>query len=225
MRGFIGIGVAALALAAPAGAQSAPAAIVIRVEGGVAVTHGESPAAPASVGERMFVGDVVIPEDGARAILVTNAGGQQIVTERTTISEPRAGESTDIFDRAVATLAQAAGTNTSSGGRQGMIRPIPGQTVLVAPRNELTVADVRPTFRWTATPGERYDLMLRRVEGGRPMLFEVGNDTTWTLPDSVPDLDAGASYQWTVFVGGRRGGRARGHCRVGAGRFRPQPDG
>jgi hypothetical protein len=40
------------------------------------------------------------------------------------------------------------------------------------------------------------------------MLFEVGNDTVWTLPDSIPDLELGAGYQWTVFVGGRRGGRA-----------------
>ncbi|MGD8280806.1 MAG: hypothetical protein PVF69_06595, partial [Gemmatimonadota bacterium] len=208
MRGFIGIGVAILVLGAPLQAQSGPAAIVIRVEGEVAVTHGETPAAPASVGERMFVGDVVIPTDGARAILVTGSGAQQIVTERTTIAEPRAGASSDLFDRAVATLAQAANTNTSTGGRQGMIRPIPGQTSLVAPRNELTVANARPTFRWTATPGESYDLMLRRVEGGRPMLFEIGSDTAWTLPDSVPDLEAGSTYQWTVFVGGRRGGRA-----------------
>lgn len=208
MRRLIGIGVAALALATPAQAQEDPAALVIRVEGDVDVTHGESPPAPASVGERMFVGDGVIPQAASRAVLITRGGAQQVVTERTTISEPRAGASTDIFDRAVATLAQAANTNTETGGRQGMIRPIPGQTALVAPRNDLTVASARPTFRWTATPGQSYDLMLRRIEGGRPMLFEVDMDTTWTLPDSLPDLELGSSYQWTVFVGGRRGGRA-----------------
>lgn len=208
MRRLIGIGVAFLAIAAPLKAQSDPAALVIRVEGEVDVTHGELPPSPASVGEQMFVGDGVIPDDGSRALLITRAGAQQVVTERTMIAEPRGAGNTDIFDRAIATLAQAANTNTSTGGRQGMIRPIPGQTALVAPRNDLTVAGSRPSFRWTATPGQSYDLMLRNVDGGRPMLFEVGNDTTWTLPDSLPDLDLGASYQWTVFVGGRRGGRA-----------------
>jgi len=208
MRRLIGIGAAALALAAPLQAQSDPAALVIRVQGDVDVTHGEEPPAPASVGEQMFVGDGVIPDGGSRAILITRAGAQQVVTERTTIAEPRGGGSTDIFDRALATLAQAASTNTSTGGRQGMIRPIPGQTALVAPRNDLTVSSPRPTFSWTATPGQSYDLMLRSLEGGRPMVFEVGSDTTWTLPDSLPDLELGAGYQWTVFVGGRRGGRA-----------------
>jgi hypothetical protein len=212
MRRLIVIGVSALAaaapLAAPAVAQSEPVALVIRVQGDVDVTHGEEAPAPASIGEQMFVGDGVIPDGGARAILITRAGAQQVVTEQTTIAEPRAGGNPDIFDRALATLAQAASTDASAGGRQGMIRPIPGQTALVAPRNELTVASMRPTFRWTATPGQTYDLMLRNVQGGRPMLFEAGRDTTWTLPEDVEDLDAGGTYQWTVFVGGRQGGRA-----------------
>jgi hypothetical protein len=208
MRRFIGIGAAALFVASPLSAQSAPAALVIRVQGDVDVTHGDEPPMPASVGEQMYVGDGVLPDDGSSAILITRGGAQQVVTERTIISEPRAAGNTDIFDRAIATLAQAVNTNTSTGGRQGMIRPIPGQTSLVAPRNDLKVASARPTFSWTATPGQSYDLMLRRIEGGRPMLYEVGADTTWTLPDSVADLEAGAAYQWTVFVGGRRGGRA-----------------
>ena len=208
MRRLIAIGVAAFALATPLQGQSDPAALVIRVDGDVDVTHGDAPPTPAAVGEQMFVGDGVLPDDGSRAILITRGGAQQVVTERTTISEPRGGGNTDIFDRALATLAQAASTNTSTGGRQGMIRPIPGQTALVAPRNDLTVASPRPTFRWTATPGQSYDLMLRSLAGGRPMLFEVGTDTVWTLPDSLPDLELGTGYQWTVFVGGRRGGRA-----------------
>ncbi|MDH3206390.1 MAG: DUF928 domain-containing protein [Gemmatimonadota bacterium] len=208
MRRLIGIGVFSLAVAAPLAAQNEPAALVIRVQGDVDVRHGEQAPAPASIGEQMFVGDGVIPDGGSRAILITRAGAQQVVTERTTIAEPRGAGNPDIFERALATLAQAASTDASTGGRQGMIRPIPGQTALVSPRNELTVASPRPTFRWTATPGQRYDLMLRNIEGGRPMLFEVGNDTTWTLPDDVDDLEAGSPYQWTVFVGGRQGGRA-----------------
>jgi hypothetical protein len=35
-----------------------------------------------------------------------------------------------------------------------------------------------------------------------------GADTAWTLPDTAADLEQGATYQWTVFVGGRRSGRA-----------------
>jgi len=212
MRRLIAIGVLSLAVAAPlatsATAQSDPAALIIRVQGDVDVTHGEEAPTPASIGEQMFVGDGVIPAGGSRAILITRAGAQQIVTERTTIAEPRAGGNPDIFERAIATLAQAANTDASSGGRQGMIRPIPGQTALVGPRNDLMVASMRPTFTWTATPGQSYDLMLRNIEGGRPMVFEVGSDTTWTLPEDSPDLEAGAAYQWTVFVGGRQGGRA-----------------
>jgi len=209
MRTFIGMGlVAALAIAAPVAGQDDPAALVIRIEGDVSVAHDGGPAAPAAVGEQLSVGDVVLPASGSRAILVTRAGAQQVVRSRTTVAERRAAGSSDIFQRAVATLAQAAGTDASTGGRQGMIRPIPGQTSLVAPRNSLTVASKRPTFHWTATPDQSYDLMLRNVDGGRPEVYEVGRDTTWTLTQSAPDLAAGATYEWTVFVGGRRGGRA-----------------
>ena len=196
------------ALAAPLAAQGDPAALVIRVQGEVDVTHGGAAPAPAAVGERMFVGDGVLPGTGSRAILITRAGAQQVVTQRTTIDAPTGGGNPDIFERALATLAQAAGTDASTGGRQGMIRPIPGQTALVAPRNALNVATPRPTFSWTATPGQTYDIMLRQLEAGRPVVFEVGADTVWTLPDGVSDLEQGAEYQWTIFVGGRRSGRA-----------------
>lgn len=189
-------------------AQADPAALVIRVQGDVDVTHGGAAPAPAAIGEQMFVGDGVLPDTGSRAVLITRAGSQQVVTERTTIAQPPAGGNPDIFERALATLAQAAGTDATTGGRQGMIRPIPGQTALVAPRNSLNVASPRPTFSWTATPGQTYDIMLRKIDGGRPEVFEVGADTTWTLPASAADLEQGFEYQWTLFVGGRRGGRA-----------------
>jgi len=184
-----------------------PIALVIRVQGAVSVTHGDGAPAPAAVGERMFVGDGVLPEDGARAILITSAGLQQVVTEATTIVEPRGAGNTTIFARALSTLAQAAAADASTGGRQGMIRPIPGATTLVSPRNKLLVASPRPTFEWTATPGKSYDLMLRQVDAReRPQIFEVGTDTVFTLPEEAA-LEPGASYVWTVFPGGRRGGR------------------
>jgi hypothetical protein len=198
---------AAFLLATSLSAQQ-PAALVIRLQGDVDVVHGSAAPTPAVVGEQMYVGDAVIPRAGGRAILITSAGSQLVVTERTTIAQPPDAGSTDMFDRALATLAQAAGTDASAGGRQGMIRPIPGETALVAPRNALAVASARPTFSWTATPGQTYDLMLRNLAGGRPTVYEVGADTTWTLPASEADLEQGATYQWTIFVGGRRGGRA-----------------
>lgn len=206
---------AAGGVTASTAAQEEPAALVIRIQGEVDVRHGQSAPRPAAVGERIFEGDGVLPSPGARAILITRAGRQQVVTEETTVTAPRAAASSDIFSRAVATLAQAASVDASAGGRQGMIRPIPGETSLVAPRNGLLVAERRPTFQWTPTPDVTYDLMLRRVvsdgsaaspEARRPMIFEVGGATTFTLPDSV-ELERGATYAWTVFPGGRRGGR------------------
>jgi len=200
--------VAAAPSATPLAAQADPAALVVRVQGQVDVQHVGSPPYPATVGERMFAGDGVLPASGSRAVLITRAGAQEIVTQRTTIGDPGRGGSADLFDRALATLARAAATDATTGGRQGMIRPIPGQTSLVAPRNGLNVSTRRPTFVWTTTPGQRYELMLRRFDGGRPEVFDVGADTVWTLPAGTPDLDGDAVYQWTVFVGGRQGGRA-----------------
>jgi len=206
MKKTVAVGaLALLAVASPIDAQD-PVALVIRLQGEVAVRHGASDPMPASVGERMFVGDAVIPSSGSRAILITRVGAQQVVTEETTLTEPRGEGNPDIFARAVSTLAQAASTDATAGGRQGMIRPIPGATSLVGPRNGLLVATQSPSFEWTATPGQSYDLMLRKIDGGRPEIFEVGADTSFTLPDHV-ELEAGATYAWTVFVGGRRGGR------------------
>ena len=206
MRMIATLGVlTALALATPIEGQDA-VALVIRVQGDVDVRHGDLTPAPAAIGERMFVGDDVLPAAGSRAILITRTGAQQVVTEETTVGEPSGGGNPDIFARAMNVFAQAATTDAMAGGRQGMIRPIPGATSLVAPRNGLLVASRRPTFHWTATPDRVYDLMLRKIGGGRPQIFEVGTDTTWTPPEGV-ELETGATYAWTVFVGGRRTGR------------------
>jgi len=207
MKRTLGVGLfSVLGVVGPLQAQD-PVALVIRVQGHVEVRHGDASPSPAAVGEQMFVGDGLLPGDGSRAILMTRTGGRQIVTEETTLAEPRGADNPDLFARAIATLSQAARTDATVGGRQGMIRPIPGATSLVAPRNELLVATRRPTFTWTATPDQEYDLMLRKLDGGRPEMFELGTDTTFTLPEGG-ELEEGAQYAWTVFVGGRRGGRA-----------------
>jgi len=207
MKKLTALGAAfALALTAPLTAQD-PAALVIRVTGDVNVTHGGGSPSAAGVGERMFVGDELLPSPGSRAILITRTGGQQVVTANTTVAEPTGGGNPGMFERAMATLAQAASTDATAGGRQGMIRPIPGATSLVSPINGLVVISTRPTFTWTESPDQSYELMLRKVGGGRPEIYDVGTATSWTLPDDVAELEAGATYSWTVFVGGRRGGR------------------
>ena len=195
-----------LAASAPVRAEEDPVALVIRVQGEVSVRHGDADAVPIAVGERMYVGDVVLPGAGARAILITRTGGQQIITEETTLTEPRTAGNPDIFARAMSTLAQAASIDVTAGGRQGMIRPLTCGIAPVAPRNGLLVSSPTPTFEWTGAGDQSYDLMLRNVAGGRPEIFEVGSDTAFTVPENA-GLTPGATYAWTVFVGGRRGGR------------------
>jgi len=192
----------AVAVASPLAAQDDPAALVIRVQGDVQVRHGGADPAAAAVGERLQPGDEVLPASGARAFLITRTGATQQVTEATTVSEPQGGGNPDMFDRAMRTLAQAASADArSAGGRQGMIRPIPGEPVLVAPRNGLIVTSRRPTFSWMAVEGATgYTIQVRRVDppGERPMRFQVESGTEWTLPDSVAELTEGAEYAWTV---------------------------
>lgn len=204
-KGMLVAALAATAFAVPLEAQD-PVALVIRVQGDVDVRHGSGAPAPAAVGEQMFVGDGVVPGSGSRAILVTRTGAQRIVTEETTLDEPRDAGNPDIFARAMRTLARAASADGSTGGRQGMIRPIPGATSLVAPRNGLLVASPTPHFEWTPTPEQRYDLMVRNLAGGPPLMFELGAETAFELPESDA-LERGATYAWTVFVGGRETGR------------------
>ena len=207
MRHVTGIGfLLAVAITAPLQAQD-PVALVIRVQGEVEVRHGSGDPAPAGIGEQMFVGDGVIPAAGSRAILITRTGAQQVVTQETTLEEPRGGGNADIFARAMSTLAQAASTDVTAGGRQGMIRPLTCGIAPVSPRNGLLVASTQPTFSWTGPTDRSYDLMLREVDAqGRPHIYEVGNDTTFTLP-AGEELRPGATYAWTVFVGGRQTGR------------------
>lgn len=197
--------VAALLSATPLRAQD-PVALVVRVQGDVDVRHGDAQPGAASVGERMYVGDGVIPGAGARAILITRTGAQQVVTAETTLTEPRGAGNPDLFARAVNTLAQAASTDVTTGGRQGMIRPLTCGIAPIGPRNGLLVASPTPTFEWTGADGAPFDLMVRDVDGGRPQIFEVGTDTTFTLGDDA-QLHPGATYAWTIFVGGRRTGR------------------
>ncbi len=206
----------ALLVAAPLTAQDDPAALVVRLQGSVQIRHAGT-TGPAAQGTRLVVGDEVLPADGARAILITRTGAQQVVTEATTIQEPRGGGNPDMFARAISTLSQAASADArTAGGRQGMIRPIPGEPVLVAPRNGLTVTTAHPTFAWLPVEGATaYTLQIRRVDGSRPARYEV-TGTEWTLPEAEAALEAGATYAWTVAPKGGRPTREQRFTIIGS---------
>lgn len=190
---------AAVLSASPTAAQE-DAALIMRVSGDVQVRHAGAAATPASVGLRLAAGDEVRPAAGSRAILLTRTGATMNVTEATTLQAPSGGGNPDLFDRAVQTLARAASSDArTAGGRQGMIRPIPGEPVLVAPRNGLMVATTRPTFRWMPVDGATdYTIQIRRTDGGQPVRYSAGNVTEWTVPAGAPALLPGATYAWTV---------------------------
>jgi hypothetical protein len=200
MRKLYLVATSALLAAAPLGAQD-PAALLVQLSGDVQVRRAGSAPAAAAVGSRLVPGDELLPATGARAVLILRTGAQQVVTSPTTVAQPSAGGDPTLFNRAVATLAQAASAEArASGGRQGMIRPIPGEPVIVAPRNGLTVTSTRPTFEWMAVDGaEGYTIQVRKLESGaRPVRFQVENASSWTLPDDQPALAHGATYAWTV---------------------------
>lgn len=198
---------AALVTAAPLAGQDSPAALVIQVQGDVQLRQGGA-ASAAAVGARLTPGDEVVPGSGARAILLTRTGAQQVVTQATTVEEPRGAGNPDLFDRAMARFAQAASTDARNlGGRQGMIRPIPGEPTLVAPRNGLRVTTGRPTFSWVGVEGkDAYTIQIRNVDGGRPQRFQV-TGAAFTLPEDAEALTPGATYAWTVAPDGGRATR------------------
>ena len=67
--------VAALTLAAVR-AQEPPAAVVLKVEGQVALLRGAEGPATAAVGTRLLLGDSLRPDEGASAVLVTRTGSK-----------------------------------------------------------------------------------------------------------------------------------------------------
>jgi|GEM_PF-896306 len=186
-----------------------PAAVVIQVVGSVQVQPAAGGATvPASVGAQLFAGDKVVLATGARARLLHKSGRMEAVTASLTISAPVEQKPAGRFEQTVRTVAQLATTSArSQPNRQGMIRPIAGEPVPVAPRNGVKVIDLRPTFTWFSIPGASgYTVQVRRVEpaGGKPERFDAGNDTSWTYPLSAAPLMPGATYEWTVGAAGGR---------------------
>lgn len=200
MRTLHLVAAAALLVQAPLGAQD-PAALLVQLSGDVRIQRAGGASSSAAVGARLVPGDQVVPASGARAVLILRTGAQQVVTSATTVSAPSGGGDATLFSRAMDMLGQAASAEArAAGGRQGMIRPIPGEPVIVAPRNSLTVTTTHPTFEWMAVEGaESYTIQIRKLEeGARPMRHQVRGGSTWTLPADQPGLTHGATYAWTV---------------------------
>lgn len=178
--------------------HEAPAAVVVRVTGTVHV-EGAGGRRPAAVGQRLSKGDRVVPEGGGKAVLVYQTGATQEVSQAITVEEVRGSGDSDLFVRTVQVLAQAASSDArNQPNRQGMIRPVPGFPEIIAPRNRLAVLEVRPTFSWHPAEGAAGYLVQIRKEGGTPVRYPVGAVTRWTLSDTLPALERGAVYWWTV---------------------------
>ncbi|GMR11890.1 MAG: hypothetical protein BMS9Abin29_0075 [Gemmatimonadota bacterium] len=192
---------AILLVAATSGSllQGVPAAMVVTVQGDVQLRIGGGPLEPAAVGSRLSGGDEVVPGAGGAATLIDRTGRTRVITETFTVQTPGGGTETSVLSRTVRVLASAATTDARGNpNRQGMIRPIPGEVTLVAPRNGLKVMSTRPTFTWRSVEGvEGYTLQIRRIGGGFNR-YRTGPDTVWTLPDSEEALEPGAEYMWTL---------------------------
>lgn len=193
----------------PAGAAETaedPVAMVVRVTGTVQVHRAAGgAAAPASVGMRLMAGDRLDVDGGAQAVLLYVSGRRETLTQSLTIAAPEQAERAGVFERTVSTLNAVASTDARQHpNRQGMIRPVAGASTLMSPRNDIKVVDLRPTFVWTAVPGATsYTIQLRSADGVTRKRFEVGTDTTWTMPTSAPPLAPGERYHWTVAPAGR----------------------
>lgn len=200
----VAVAAAALLLASGAAApdhRPDPIAVIVRVAGAVQLQRADAPApVAATVGASLQAGDRVLVERDGRAALLLRTGRKLTVTEPIVVQEPDEAEQAGTFSRAIRTLTEVATTDAGEHpNRQGMIRPVPGEPAPIAPRNGIRVLDVRPTFVWFDLPDtERYRIQIRRADGGRPLRYEAGSDTTWTLPASAPPLVPGARYEWTV---------------------------
>ena len=188
------------------GSQEDPVAMVVRVTGTVRVQRAAGGApAPASVGMRLMAGDRLEVGSGAQAILLYVSGRRETVTQPLTIAPPEQAERAGVFERTVSTLNAVASTDARQHpNRQGMIRPVAGASTLFSPRNDIKVMDLRPTFVWSLVPGATaYTLQIRSEDGVTRKRFQVGSDTSWTLPATEPPLAPGVRYHWTVAPSGQ----------------------
>ena len=178
-----------------------PVAIVVQVNGQVQVQRvGQSAPAPAAIGMRLMAGDRVVVPTGGRAVLLHQTGRMETAVQSIVVPTPPPGRApSGLFAQTVKTLAQVATTDArSQPNRQGMIRPIAGAAVGIAPRNDLHVLQSRPTITWFRVPeASGYVIQVHPV-GGKPIRYTTGPDTMWALPASEPALADETTYEWRV---------------------------
>ena len=204
-----GTAVIILATAAFTYWRAEPSAVVVQISGAVQVQRTGSAPVKATVGLSLVPGDKVIIGNSSKAVLLYKTGRMQTTSESVTIEDAQRDKPGGLFNQTVTTLVQVATTNArTQPNRQGMIRPIQGEPAPIAPRNNIKVADLHPTFTWfrlAEAPG--YTVQLRRVDPlpSRPERFNIGSDTAWVYPANATPLIPGATYEWTV--AGNNGGR------------------
>jgi hypothetical protein len=180
-----------------------PAAVLVQVTGDVQLQRaGTAAPAPAALGASLAAGDRIIVATGAKAVLLYRTGRSETATASLTITAPETQQPGGLFDQTVKTIGQVATTDArKQPNRQGMIRPVAGEAVPIAPRNGVHVVDGWPTLTWfSISSAAGYMVQLRRIDdaGTRPVRFHAGTDTTFTLPADAAPLVAGAEYEWTV---------------------------
>lgn len=187
-----------------------PVALLIKYQGDVEVqrTGVEEPLA-GQVGLQLHAGDDVMVAEGGQAVVLYRTGRMLKAAADVTIEDVEEGASSSLFSNTLRTLGQVATTDArTQPNRQGMIRPIAGAPAPIAPRNEIKVLSVRPTFTWFSVPAaSQYMIQIQRQgpDSPPPVRFSVGTDTTWTVPATEAPLIPGATYSWTV--GGEGVGR------------------
>jgi len=204
-RGLAGSMLLGLVVVAAAAAYRAdPSAMLVSIAGKVEVQR-SGKAVASGPGSSLEAGDRVIVPTGGKAVILYRTGKMQTATATVTVEARASEQPGNIYSQAVKTATQVATTDAAKQpNRQGAIRPVAGEPVPIAPRNDIVVLDVRPSFTWFAVPGATlYTVQIRRTDlaGSRPVRFEAGRDTVFTFPANAPALVPGATYEWTVGAG------------------------
>lgn len=207
---FMALGLALTAGTAMAARPSDPVALLVKFQGDVHVERtGVQDQLAGQVGLQLLAGDQVMVGEGSEAVVLYRTGKLVKTAAPVTIEDVPESASSSLFTNTVRTLGQVATTDArTQPNRQGMIRPIAGAPVPVAPRNRIKVLSARPTFTWYSVPhASGYMIQLQREgpDSPRPVRYDVGEDTTWTVPLTDAPLIPGATYTWTV--GGQGIGR------------------
>lgn len=188
------------AAALPAGAQvdvapePAPLAVVVSWTGAPRVLRADT-VVSLSVGLRLLVGDRIEVARPATLVALHRSGRLQTLATSAVLARDST-RAEGLFARTVRTLVAVAGVDARTLlNREGMIRPIPGAAVVVAPARGILLLEQRPAFTWFAVPDAAGYRLQLRPGAGAPVRRELGPDTVWV---SATALAPGTTYEWTV---------------------------